>query len=72
MSQQRWYEMLTKENLRPSLPDALPSPLRKIIQQGWSTNPSDRPTSAEILAVIDEYVILDRHVEDDVAIDEGG
>lgn len=60
VSQQRWLEMLTVENLRPKLPEALPGPLRKIIEQGWSTEPSARPTAAEILAVIDEYVIMHR------------
>jgi hypothetical protein len=52
--------MLAVDNLRPTLPTALPGPLRKIIEQGWSTNPTERPTAKEILKVIDEYVILDR------------
>jgi hypothetical protein len=60
VSQQRWLEMLTLDNLRPTLPDALPGPLRKIIEQGWSSDPTERPTAAEILTVIDEYVILNR------------
>jgi hypothetical protein len=60
VSQQRWLEMLTLDNLRPTLPEALPGPLRKIIEQGWSSDPTERPTAAEILTVIDEYVILNR------------
>ena len=60
VSTSKWHHMLTVENLRPKLPDALPSPLRKIIEQGWSTDPALRPTAGAILKVIDEFVILDR------------
>lgn len=52
--------MLTVDNLRPKLPEQLPSPLRAIIEQGWSTDPAVRPTADAILKVIDEFVVDDR------------
>jgi len=55
----RWHESLTVENVRPPLPDALPTSLRKIITQGWSSDPDARCTAQEILSVIDEFVIPD-------------
>ena len=53
----KWHSMITQDNLRPALPDALPSPLRKIIQQGWSSDPEARPTAQAILNVMDEFVV---------------
>lgn len=57
MSVQRWHQLLTVENLRPNLPECLPAPLRAIIRRGWVTTPSERPSAAEILEVIDQYVL---------------
>ena len=65
ISQQRWHQMLTEENLRPQLPEALPSSLKKIIREGWSSDPSERPTADAILKVIDEFVVLQRPSESD-------
>lgn len=59
MSQTAWHAKLV-EGLRPNLPNELPGPLRNIIRQGWSTDPAQRPKAEDMLAVIDEYVIMQR------------
>jgi hypothetical protein len=60
MSQTKFYEQLTLNNVRPNLPEQLPSPLQAAIRAGWSTNMSERPTAEAMLAVIDEFACLDR------------
>lgn len=50
--------MLTTDYLRPVLPPAFPPKLKKIIEQGWLTYPSMRPSAEEILIQLDEHIKL--------------
>ena len=51
MSTLKWLEQL-KGGLRPALGVSIPHPLRAVIEQGWSTDPTSRPTAGDILAVL--------------------
>ena len=50
----QWYDKLTKEMLRPVLPNTLPIRMQEIIERGLSNNQLLRPTAEEIFQTIDE------------------
>lgn len=57
-SENSWYKKLIN-GLRLELPDDVPFEIKNIIELGWSTNPIERPTSLEILDVLEDYVNLE-------------
>jgi serine/threonine protein kinase len=49
-----WYRLLAVDNVRPHLPeDVLPDSLVSILRMAWSSDPFMRPSSGDILAVLD-------------------
>ncbi len=57
VSVQKWHSMLTNDYLRPVLPATLPPRLKKIIEQGWLSYPSMRPSADDILAIFDDTLL---------------
>lgn len=55
VSVEKWLAIL-KDGTRPALPNSLPAPLRGVLEQGWSTDPDDRPRAADILSVLDDII----------------
>ena len=64
VSLEKWLSLLC-EGMRPSLPQIIPKSLAAIIQQSWATEPTARPTAAEILGVLDAIVITASNPGDD-------
>jgi len=44
--------MICVQHYRPTIPSNTPPLLKKLLQQGWAPDPRDRPTCAEMLAVL--------------------
>jgi hypothetical protein len=56
VSAERWHDIVAVEEKRPTLPEHTPARIRAIIESGWRTNPSHRPSAADILKVLDDFL----------------
>jgi len=53
-----WYQRLTLDEVRPSLPPGLPSLLVETLHHAWKTYPIDRPSAKELLLQLKNPEIL--------------
>ena len=44
----QWYQIIAEKGIRPKLPDSTFPEVRGIIEMGWHTDPSMRPTAQEM------------------------
>eukprot|EP01119_Soliformovum_irregulare_P002844 TRINITY_DN1309_c1_g1_i1.p1 TRINITY_DN1309_c1_g1~~TRINITY_DN1309_c1_g1_i1.p1 ORF type:complete len:1067 (-),score=334.98 TRINITY_DN1309_c1_g1_i1:55-3186(-) len=45
----------SEKNLRPTIPAGCPTPLRQLIQAGWDQNPENRPSTVQILKLLNQF-----------------
>ncbi|EGC33244.1 hypothetical protein DICPUDRAFT_49056 [Dictyostelium purpureum] len=50
----KFINMIREENLRPTLPDDMPSRLRNVIEQCWSGDPKKRPAFSYVVKELEE------------------
>ncbi|WIA34798.1 hypothetical protein OEZ86_013101 [Tetradesmus obliquus] len=55
----QFYELICLRNLRPLVPEGMPSDYRLLMENCWATEPTNRPTADRIIECL-RYMIIER------------